>query len=189
MYPRFEDDIRKMNETYELAEVPTQDWSAVTKRLAQFKEILDKEFVELDDIVGMADNATDDNWPTGELPLQIQVAMADLLGDIIVYCTSEARRWNIPLAQVLMIIMASNNSKLGADGKPIKNPVTDKFEKGPYYWKPEPLIKMLLEKKNVQIDFDEHGSIHITEIVPDAMAVMKLDMDKVVAAAIPHQPV
>ena len=68
---------------------------------------------------------------------------APLLGDVIVYCRSEALKYGIPLEAVLQIIMDSNASKLGADGKPIYD-ANGKFLKGPNYWKPEPKIRELL---------------------------------------------
>ncbi len=71
------------------------------------------------------------------------VEIADLLGDIQVYCASEMARFGIPNSEVLEIIMKSNESKLGADGKPIYNE-QGKFMKGPNYWKPEPKIRELL---------------------------------------------
>lgn len=40
--------------------------------------------------------------------------IADWLGDIIVYCRSEAMKFGIPLEQVLEAIMGSNFSKVGA---------------------------------------------------------------------------
>jgi hypothetical protein len=70
--------------------------------------------------------------------------VADLLGDIVVYAFSEATKYGIPMDKVLEIIMLSNASKLGADGKPIYNE-DGKFMKGPNYWKPEKLIKAMLE--------------------------------------------
>jgi len=48
---------------------------------------------------------------------------------------------------VLDIIMDSNESKLGADGKPIYD-ANGKFLKGPNYWRPEPRIKALLQRLN-----------------------------------------
>ena len=39
--------------------------------------------------------------------------------------------------------MDSNQSKLGADGKPIYD-ANGKFLKGPNYWKPEPRIRELI---------------------------------------------
>lgn len=141
MYMNFSGDIRRMNAVYELLPLNVRDHASVVKRLEQFKEILDKEFTELVDIQIAADRPGDQ---TDEALLTTRVDMADILGDIIVYCASEALRWQIPLPQVLEVIMASNFSKLGEDGKPIKNPVTDKFEKGPNYWKPEPRIRDML---------------------------------------------
>ena len=70
-------------------------------------------------------------------------SVQDLLGDVIVYCRSEAMKYGIPLEAVLDLIMDSNESKLGADGKPIYDE-NGKFLKGPNYWKPEPQIKQLL---------------------------------------------
>jgi predicted HAD superfamily Cof-like phosphohydrolase len=140
MYANFNGDIRRMNVTYDLKQLDVTDHAAVVKRLEQFKEILDKEFTELVDIQIAAD-APGDNTP--ERLLTTRVDMADLLDDIIVYCASEKLRWRIP-PQTLEVVMQSNFSKLGLDGKPIKNPVTDKFEKGPNYWKPEPAIRELL---------------------------------------------
>ena len=70
--------------------------------------------------------------------------LADWLGDIVVYCASEARRWGIPLNRVLNVIMESNFSKLDADGQPIYDE-RGKVMKGPNYWKPEPKIKEVLD--------------------------------------------
>jgi predicted HAD superfamily Cof-like phosphohydrolase len=155
MYPRFALDIQEMNQRYELARVDVSNWPAVTKRLEQFREILDKEFTELGDIEDLANTADDTTWgqpgEQGRLPVNVVVNLADLLGDIIVYCASEAHRWGIPLPAVLMIIMASNTSKSGADGRPIKNPVTDKFEKGPNYWKPEPAIEYIMTHEDTHM--------------------------------------
>lgn len=109
----------------------------VTGRLTKFKATLMDEVHEIDQIVDMAQQ--------GAPQTEILVAMADLLGDVIVYCRSEALKYGLPLEDVLDIIMDSNESKLGADGKPIYD-ANGKFLKGPGYWKPEPKIKVLLEK-------------------------------------------
>jgi len=90
---------------------------------------------EIDEIVKLAQD--------GAAALDIAVAVADLLGDIIVYCRSEALKYGLPLEEVLDVIMDSNESKLGADGKPVYD-ANGKFLKGPDYWKPEPRIKTLL---------------------------------------------
>lgn len=107
----------------------------VAERLMKFKVTLMDEVQEIDEIVAMAER--------GDSPADVAVAIADLLGDVIVYCRSEALKYGIPLEEVLQIIMDSNESKLGADGKPIYD-ANGKFLKGPHYWKPEPKIKELI---------------------------------------------
>jgi predicted HAD superfamily Cof-like phosphohydrolase len=97
-------------------------------RLRQFKAMLLEEVAEGDSALDVAD-------------------LADWLGDMIVYCASEARRHGLPIEEVLHIIMDSNASKLGADGNPLINQETGKVEKGPNYWKPEPKIRTLLMEK------------------------------------------
>ena len=105
--------------------------------MVKFKATLMDEVHEVDDIVAMASS--------GASALDVAVAIADLLGDIIVYCRSEALKYGLPLEEVLDIIMDSNESKLGADGNPIYDQ-NGKFLKGPSYWKPEPKIRELLGK-------------------------------------------
>lgn len=132
----FADRIRAMNAMYKL---PVSDAvnvpDNVADRLKRFKKTLADELNEIDDIVATAEQ--------GAAKIDIAVGIADLLGDIIVYCRSEALKFGIPLESVLSIIMDSNESKLGADGKPIYDE-NGKFLKGPNYWKPEPKIKQLL---------------------------------------------
>lgn len=73
------------------------------------------------------------------------VAIADLLGGVIVYCRSEALKYGLPLEEVTDIIIDSNESKLGDDVNPIYD-ANGKFLKGPNYWKPEPKIRELLDR-------------------------------------------
>jgi len=110
----------------------------VAERLLKFKATLLDEVREIDDIVPLSRNAG--------APVDIAVAIADLLGDIMVYCRSEALKYGLPLEEVLDVIMDSNESKLGADGKPIYD-ANGKFLKGPNYWKPEPRIGELLQAR------------------------------------------
>lgn len=77
--------------------------------------------------------------------LDLLVEQADLLGDHIIYCMSEMVRFGLPVMEILHIIMQSNFSKLGADGKPIYDE-SGKVQKGPNYWKPEPKIRSLLQE-------------------------------------------
>jgi NTP pyrophosphatase (non-canonical NTP hydrolase) len=134
--------IAAMNAMYKLPanDRPTLP-AEVAARLLKFKATLMDEVHEIDEIVEMSNN--------GGAPLDIAVALADLLGDIIVYCRSEALKYGLPLEDVLDVIMDSNESKLGADGKPIYD-ANGKFLKGPNYWRPEPRIKALLEQRGLR---------------------------------------
>lgn len=129
--------IAAMNAMYSL---PANDRPVlpedVVGRLTKFKATLLDEVHEIDEIVELSKN--------GAASIDILVAMADLLGDIMVYCRSEALKYGLPLEAVLDIIMDSNESKLDANGNPIYD-ANGKFLKGPNYWKPEPKIKALLE--------------------------------------------
>ena len=117
--------------------------SAIIKRVQDFfaapKSILADELEEHNELIGILNNGP----LTPENTMDFLVGLADLLGDIQVYCASEMARFGIPNSEVLEIIMKSNESKLGADGKPIYNE-QGKFMKGPNYWKPEPKIRELL---------------------------------------------
>lgn len=133
--------IAAMNAMYRLPanEGPTLP-ADVADRLVKFKATLLDEVHEIDEIVALSKN--------GAAAIDIAVAIADLLGDIMVYCRSEALKYGLPLEEVLDVIMDSNESKLGADGKPIYD-ANGKFLKGPNYWRPEPKIKALLEKRGL----------------------------------------
>jgi predicted HAD superfamily Cof-like phosphohydrolase len=140
MTKSFAQRIAAMNAMYKL---PANERPAlpadVADRLAKFKATLMDEVHEIDEIVKLA--------KSGGAPIDIAVAIADLLGDVIVYCRSEALKYGLPLEEVLEVIMDSNESKLGADGKPIYD-ANGKFLKGPNYWKPESRIKSLLQRHN-----------------------------------------
>ncbi len=138
----FPGQIEKMNRMYEL---PVHSFPCIVgseiefvARLDSFENILAEELTEIQEISAYVDTADSPNQLTA------LVMLADLLGDLVVYIRSEAMRFGIPLEEVLEIIMESNFSKLGADGKPIKDE-RGKFLKGPQYWKPEPKIRELLE--------------------------------------------
>jgi NTP pyrophosphatase (non-canonical NTP hydrolase) len=139
MKKTFAQRIAAMNAMYKL---PANDRPAlpanVADRLVKFKATLLDEVHEIDAIVGLSKN--------GGSAADIAVAIADLLGDIMVYCRSEALKYGLPLEDVLDIIMDSNESKLDANGNPIYD-ANGKFLKGPNYWKPEPKIKALLEER------------------------------------------
>jgi len=142
MKKSFEQRIAAMNAMYRL---PANDRPSlpadVVDRLTKFKATLLDEVHEIDEIVDLARN--------GSTPTGIAVAIADVLGDIMVYCRSEALKYGLPLEEVLDIIMDSNESKLDGNGDPIYD-ANGKFLKGPNYWKPEPKIKALLESRGVK---------------------------------------
>jgi predicted HAD superfamily Cof-like phosphohydrolase len=138
----FAERIALMNAMYKLpANTQPTLPSNVAERLVKFKATLLDEVHEIDDISAMVAH--------GAEPAEVLVALADLLGDVMVYCRSEALKYGLPLEAVLDVIMDSNESKLGADGKPIYDG-NGKFLKGPNYWKPEPKIRTLLDAAGVQ---------------------------------------
>ena len=130
--------IAAMNAMYRL---PAHQQLKITRdtadRLGKFKKTLVDEVNEIDEIIAAA--------RSGAPSIETAVAIADVLGDIVVYCRSEALKYGIPLEDVLDIIMDSNESKLGADGNPVYDE-NGKFLKGPNYWKPEPRIRELLSR-------------------------------------------
>ena len=143
MKKSFAQRIAAMNAMYKL---PASDTpllpAAVADRLVKFKATLLDEVHEIDEIVKLSED--------GGSAIDVAVALADVLGDIMVYCRSEALKYGLPLEAVLDIIMDSNESKLGADGQPIYD-ANGKFLKGPGYWQPEPKIKALLEARGIQV--------------------------------------
>lgn len=131
--------LRAFNEMYRM---PVSDKPTLkvvgdhVQRLKDFKKILADELDEIDEIIQLAEQGANET--------EILTKLADLLGDIKVYVGSEMVKFGIPHDQVLEIIMDSNASKMGADGKPIYDEY-NKLQKGPNYWKPEPKIQALLE--------------------------------------------
>lgn len=143
---QFYEQIKQFNELYKLQsnETPTV---LKPQRIKDFKDILAEEVDEADDIVAKYEKMLSNG--AGELSQadrrELLTDMADWLGDIVVYCASEARRWGLPLDRILNVIMESNFSKLDANGKPIYDE-RGKVMKGPNYWKPEPKILEMLSK-------------------------------------------
>ena len=119
-----------MNDTFEI-ESNSMPTDLGADRLHKFGSILSEELLELGTI------ATDPNAGVDRL-----VELADLLADIIVYCTSESLRWGIPILKVLDAVMRSQASKL-VNGKPIKDD-RQKFMKGPDYQPPEQMIREII---------------------------------------------
>lgn len=148
--------IERMNQMYRLqvSSIPTlavlenrsdgsQELVSSAERLISFKKTLLDEIAEIDAIIQRASAALYDGM-TLETALEILVAIADVTADLIVFCASEQRKFGIPPAEVMKIVMASNFSKLQPDGT-AKYDEHGKFLKGPNYWKPEPAIRTLLQ--------------------------------------------
>jgi hypothetical protein len=134
----FAQNITTFNAMYKMPIAPAPRLISA-KRLIDFKSILGKELNEIDDILAKWESKS--LSPEGQLELLTDIA--DLLGDLQVYCASEMAKWGLPLEATLQIIMESNFSKMGADGLPIYDD-QDKLQKGPHYWKPEPRISDML---------------------------------------------
>ncbi len=133
-------DMRKFNGMYEQ---PINDKPVLLgiPQLEKFKSIISEEVKEVDEIISLYKEK--ESNMSQEDRLEILTHLSDWFGDIIVYVSNEALKYGIPLDKTLEIIMQSNFSKLGGDGKPIKDE-RGKVLKGPDYWKPEPKIKDML---------------------------------------------
>jgi predicted HAD superfamily Cof-like phosphohydrolase len=138
---QFSEAIVAFNNMYRL---PVADAPNIisAQRLRDLKKILLDEVNEIDEVIGLVENA-EQLYNSSDARLDALTALADLMGDLQVYCASEMAKWGLPLNAVLATIMDSNMSKLGADGLPIYDE-TGKVLKGPGYWKPEPKIRALL---------------------------------------------
>lgn len=75
-------------------------------------------------------------------------ALSDWFADLMVYIMSEAMKFGINIFDVLQLVMGSNFSKLGDDGKPIYD-ANGKFQKGPNYEPPEKAIHAYLQMERL----------------------------------------
>lgn len=110
---------------------------ALRARLVAFRETLAKELAEIEDIIELTDNVPENAY----LPVLPYLPMvADLLGDLIIYCMSEMLKYGLNPEKILSIIMQSNFSKLQEDGSVLYD-ANGKVEKGPNYYTPEPELE------------------------------------------------
>lgn len=137
---------------------------SAAKRLQGFKKTLLDEIDELDPIIELASKlevAQAD--PTGspivikefngatmfaddrEIAIACLTSVADVLADAVVFCVSEMRKFGLPPAAIMAIVMESNKSKLQPDGS-AKYDDNGKFLKGPNYFPPEPKLKELISE-------------------------------------------
>jgi len=142
---KFIDDIRKFNSMYKL-DMPSKPNVRELGTLKGFQNIIAEEVDEAGDIFKMYKNINESKNLSEEEKLEILTAVSDWLGDIVVYCFTQAKSWGLPMEEILDVIMESNFSKLDQDGNPIYDE-RGKVLKGPNYWKPEPKIKEILKKK------------------------------------------
>ena len=152
---RFVESIVRFNMMYRMpvnpAPVITPTAERMSARLEKLKQILLDEVMEIDVVIEKAACFENNEGyrakpgdPTYVIePLEVLTDLADLLGDLQVYCASEMVKFGLPVDLVLDIIMESNFSKLGEDGQPIFD-TNGKLQKGPNYWKPEPRIHAVL---------------------------------------------
>lgn len=145
----FYEDIKKFNAIYRLESNCNPKLLGAT-RVRQFHNILAEEVDEGLELAKRYEELQASENPdlSHDSALSLLTEMADWLGDIVVYCASEARRWGIPLEKVLRVIMESNFSKLDRNGDPIYDE-RGKVMKGPDYWKPEPKIRDILNNFSV----------------------------------------
>ena len=140
----FNKQIKDFNKMYGMPAPATPVISRITfpdrmdlvDRLAKFKLILLEELDEVHELQVSINR--------GASEIDILTELADWLGDLQVYCASEMAKFGLDNESVLGLIMESNMSKLGVDGKPIYDE-RGKVMKGPGYWKPEPAIKAYIE--------------------------------------------
>ncbi len=136
MYCKYGEDVKKFNEMYGL-ECNEKVTYLGEEQFKNFQSIIQEEIEEGHEILELMQE-----WDGKEA----MIAMADWLGDLIVYCSTQARQCGIDLGPVVKIIMESNFSKLGKDGKPIKDE-RGKIEKGPFFEPPEAKISAFLFKE------------------------------------------
>jgi predicted HAD superfamily Cof-like phosphohydrolase len=158
----FWNSIEKFNELYKMPVCEKPSLPSI-KRLENFREVLQEEVDEVDEIIrkyreissGMNNDVDkvysneEASGMTFDQKLSIQTDLADWLGDMMVYITSESRKYGFDMEKTLGIIMDSNFSKLDADGEPIYDE-RGKVQKGPNYWKPEEKISEML--KNLLVE-------------------------------------
>lgn len=99
--------------------------------LESLKLFLTKAIVSLNSIqCDLKDGISEEDSLTG---------IATLLATIVAQCYENGLEYGIHISDIMEILLDSNESKLGTDGKAIFNEKGEAL-KGPYYWKPEPMI-------------------------------------------------
>ena len=169
MYKGFNEDVVKMNKMFDLPVKQSIELGRdLHDKVTKFHKTLSDEVNEL---LVLKDKLDDPMFKDGmphyvDVSIDHYVELADLLGDIIVYCASEAVKHGIYLPEVLQAIMESQWSKLGANGEVIKDE-NGKFLKGEDYQPPEATIKKLLQYRNRMVAMSKHPPYIIPENLKD----------------------
>ena len=167
MYKGFQEDIVKMNKMFDL---PVKQSIELDRDLHDKVAKLHKTLSgEVNELLVLKDKLDDPMFRDGrpyyiDINIDHYVELADLLGDMIVYCASEATKHGIYLPEVLQAIMESQWSKLGANGEVIKDE-NGKFLKGENYQPPEIMIKKLLQARNRMVAVSKHPAY----VIPKAL--------------------
>lgn len=142
------DEIRALNEVWgnHLPPIPVVRPNTLHSML-QFQHILAEEMNEFTEIALKASSPFD-----AYNELDLLTDLSDWFGDMIVYLVGESAKYGIKVEEIITIINDSNASKLGEDGKAIKDPSTGKVQKGPNFFKPEPAIAEYLAERRVNHD-------------------------------------
>lgn len=143
-------DIQKMNAMYKLPikSAPSLDFEGQTtlQRFDGFVKTLQKEMDEAPDVRGfMAKYEATEGSDRDAARIEALTHLSDWFADIMVYVMSESLKFGIPVFDIFNMVMQSNFTKLGADGKPIYDE-NGKFLKGPNFVPPEAMISAFYKK-------------------------------------------
>lgn len=138
--PQF-DRVKKFNETFghEVRDVPSMEHSDIPLRFNIMME-------EVQEIKSALDRFYEGILTEEEALVEIADGIADTL--VTLYGFSQAV--GIPVTEAADIVFDSNESKLGADGKPVyftEGEKKGKIAKGPNYWSPEEKLVALIREK------------------------------------------
>ena len=141
----FTSDVKTMNQLMQVpcnpvTSVPTED------RLTKFINILKEEVQEGYEVIEAIEVFNSTEFKSDEARIaahaNILALLSDWLVDIQVYAESEMFRHGLSPDFSKDVVMASNFTKLGEDGKPVWRH-DGKFMKGPNFIPPEPALQEL----------------------------------------------
>ena len=121
--------IQRMNEMYRLPvntepfiggfyNIAKDDYESPVERISKFMKTMNDELLEGNDVMCKLQACIDDA-DSEEKAMAALVALSDWFADKVVYIFSEACKFGIPLAHILLLVMESNFTKLPSDGVPV----------------------------------------------------------------------